>query len=631
MAEGMPLRSFRIGSFDVLPDRHELSANGQILRLEPKVMSVLCTLADAGNDVVPREAFLDRVWRDDDAADERLTRAISQLRKQIRDVDPEPYILTVPKRGYRLVPIVTRHPREADDPQNVPIKNQPLTEPIPHAWPSPVNSVPKPAPTTIAVLPFDDLDPTSADDHFAIGMTEEILNLLTKASNLRVAGRESSFAYSGKAGDVREIARSLNVAYLLQGSIRRDGDNVRVAVNLIHADDGFQIWANHYDGLLSHIFDVQDQIALSIVSELAGAMNVDFDWAVPGRSTSNQEAYSLFLQGRQLTHQLNGQTTIPMGIDLLNRAVSLDPQFAEAWSWLALAHHILPEFSATRTWSTHARLSRQASDRALAIDPTSSIGLLARALARTNDLKFAEAVPIYEKALSVDPHNVETMGGYGLMMMALGLPHVAEPYFEKIIEKDPLCGIYHTAYGGVLRINGKFEASEFYFRKSFELGFGPAAMGVVLAMSQRGEHARAKEFLMENFHALGPMERDELKSPLIRTVALKAFLERQPVAKWMVGKVLAARIGDIATQSTTPAVIRLLFMDRPDLFMRHVLQKPNPYVGFSVARVWEPTPESENLRAHPDFPEFARKIGMVDAWNECGWPSLIQDRTKFLA
>lgn len=603
--------TFRIGCIDVFSDRNELVAKGKTLRLEPKVMGVLCALADAGNEVVSREALLDQVWSDYNTADERLTRTISELRKLISEVDCKPYIQTIPKCGYRLIPIIEEDRESGSDPT--------------------VNLETFKSPQTIALLPFDDCNPSRVTDHFAEGVTEEILHLLTRVSNLKVIGRESAFAFKDEKTDVSVIAQTLNVAYLLQGSIQRDGDKVRVIVRLIQAKGGLQIWGDHYDGPLSHIFKMQDQIARSIVSELAGVLNVDYDWHVAGRSTSNSEAYSLFLQGRQLTHQLNGQTTIPMGIELLNRAVALDPNFAEAWSWLALAHHILPEFSVTSQWAKHARLSRESSDRALNIDPTSSIGLLARALTRTGDLKFDEAVPIFEKALSVDPHNVETMGGYALVMMALGLPHIAEPYFERIIEKDPLCGIYHTAYGGVLRINGKFDESEFYFRKSFELGFGPAAMGVVLAISQRGEHKKAKEFLMDNFHALGPIERNELRSPVIRAVALSAFIHNQPIAKWIVSKFLEKSLSDPALQPTTQSAVRLLFMDRPELFVRHILEKPNPYVGFSIARIWEPTPEAKNLRSHRDFPRLANKSGMVKAWEAIGWPTLIKKRAPFQA
>lgn len=554
--------------------------------IEPKVMQVLQTLANKHGAVVSRSDLIDSVWGMSGGADEGLTRAISLLRKAFGgDSD---YILTIPKRGYSL--------------------KAPLTKVYDND-----SLVASPPALSLAVLPFIDMSDDQGFDYLCDGMSEEIINELTHIPSLKVSGRTSSFSFKGKNQDIREIAHALSVAYVLEGSLRKDGDQLCITVQLIEGSSGFHVCSNTYKGECSELFSFQERIAGLVADKVSQALNITPIEKTRNQQNINAEAYRLFLRGKQLTHRLNGQNTIPTGIDYLRRAVAIDPQYSDALSWLALAHFILPEFSKTALWAEHIDKSWLAVEQALKINPGSSVALLVKAMHLTRKLEFDTALECYRRALELDPNNVETMAGMGLGLIAIGLYPQAKKYFERVIEIDPLCGLWHTTYGGVLLATGDFEAAEKSFLTSFNLGFGAAAFGVSQLMASRGEAQQAISFMHQHYHALGPVEAAELQSPLVRKLVLDAYLKQAPVAKTIVSYALTRRLSDKAAQPTAASLISFLFLHKPKLFLRSILEKPNPYLGYTIARIWEPTEASKSIRADPYFVEFIKQTKLVSA------------------
>ncbi len=590
---GELVEEFSIGQCRVIPARSVIARGDMRISLEPKVMAVLVSLHERKGEVVERITLLDEIWNDDEAADDSLTRAISLLRKAFSSLDTISYIETIPKKGYRLKPTRSNLDR----------------------------TLPAPAPQhSIAVLPFVDLSQEHNQGHFADGMTEEILNTLTHMPEVAVVGRTSSFAVDTKRNTAQRIGAALNVDYLLEGSLRKSDNRLRITARLVQSSDGHQLWSEIYDGEIRDIFDFQDRIARSISTELTKILGVATTTLPETRFTRNPDAYSLFLQGRELVHQLNGQTTIPSGIRFLEKAITVDPEFTDAYAWLALAHFILPEFSRTPTWQKHFNLSGQALDRALALDPSCSMALLVKALRTAHGGDFDKALTVYEQAVTLDPSNIETMAGFGLGLMSIGLHEQARPYWERIIEQDPLCGIWHTTYGGLLLSAGEFDKAEAAFRRSFELGFGAAAFGVSHRMAERGAADAAIEFMEENFDGLAPIEQAELRWSLVRRLVYQAYLKKKPLATKIVGTALKKRLNNRKAQPTAASVIGFLFLGDAESYMRNILEKPNSYIGYTVARIWEPTTESENIRMHRDFRAFAERLGLPRAWNRYGWP-----------
>ncbi len=599
-----PLSRMIIGQADVDFSTLSINGDGGQCKVEPKVMKVLRVLADSAGRVVERDTLVDLVWGTPYGSDQRLSRAISLLRKAFGDVDGKcDYIETIPKCGYRLIAPLKAMPTVVNAIQT----------------PARVTSL-KPSEPSIAVLPFVDMSEAQDQGYLSDGISEEIINVLAKVVGLKVTGRTSSFAFKERNIGISEIAQTLNVTHILEGSLRKCGNKLRITAQLIQASDGFHLFSKAYESELTEIFDLQDRTAYSIVNELCSLLKLPGEQGAQKIITKSAQAYELFLRGRQLVHQLNGQTTIPTGIEFLEKSTKSDPDFALAWSWLALAHFILPEFSRTPNWLKHLERSRNAVEKALSIDPDSSIGLLVKAMIYARDGRLDLALMAHKRALDVDPNNIETLAGMGLGLMAIGLYDQARPYFDRVIEQDPLSGVWHTTYGGLLLNNGEFEKAEASFKHSFDLGFGAAAFGVSHRMASKGQVDEAVMFMKRNFDGLGPIEKAELKSPLVRQLVYSAYIRKNKIAQALLTFALKGRLRNPEAQPTAASVIGFLFLNRPKEFMHNILEKPNPYIGYTIARIWEPTQESFNIRNHADFPEFAERMGLVKAWQQHGWP-----------
>ena len=593
--------SFTLGDLIVRPEALELESSAGISKVEYKVMALLAALAERLGEVWLRQDLLDRLWADDEIGDESLTRAVYQLRRALREEHGiDGLIKTVPKRGYRL---------EVESPSANATTQGPLSV-------APEGS--------IAVLPFVNMSADPEQEYFADGITEEILNALASVSNLRVTGRTSSFAFKGQNKDIREIAKALNVAYILEGSLRLDGNRIRITAQLIRALDGFHDWSETFEAVVGDVFEMQDKIAAAIVARLTKGLGLKLQPHKPTRLTDNSDAYAVFLQGRQLTHRLNGPDTLPRAIELLEQAIAIDPEFAQAWAWLALAHSLLPEFAPARNWRSNFVSARTAAEHSLSLDPQTTMAWHTLGNILTRELKCDEAVESFQKAYETAPDDPETLVGLAYAYSSIGLHEKAFPYVREAIAIDPLCAIWYGMLGGLELMRGEPEAAENALRRSFDLGYGPAAFTIALLIADREDPDQAIAFLDENFEGLGPVEKAEMKSPLVRRIIYDSFFRQNTIAKWIMSRSLAARCKNTNTQPTILNIMGFYFLDQPDKLMRYGLSKPNPYFGYVLGRCCELTQRGARIRTHPNFPQFAEKAGLVRAWGKYGWPECIE-------
>jgi len=338
----------------------------------------------------------------------------------------------------------------------------------------------KAPPNTIAVLPFLNLVKDEDGDYFSDGLAEELLNVLSKIKALRVAARTSAFSFKGKQTTIAEIGQILNVASVLEGSIRKSGKQLRISVQLVKVSDGYHLWSETYDRAMDDIFAVQDDIARSVVEEIrvrllgdkAGdSVSREIDsqvaQAVRGRS-HDPEAQRLMLLGRHFLDRTTREDTA-QAISYFEQALKIDPDYALGWAELGRAYSV----EAGRGWipvEDGFKRSREATLRALAIEPELAEGhaQLGRILA-THDWNLREAESSYRRALELAPGSSSVLDGASVLFYKLGRLEEAQELGEKVLQQDPLSAAYWHNLGLTYHAAGKLPESENAFRRALEL------------------------------------------------------------------------------------------------------------------------------------------------------------------
>jgi serine/threonine-protein kinase len=294
---------------------------------------------------------------------------------------------------------------------------------------------------SIAVLPFKSLSPDPNDEFFADGVTEEILNALAQIPRLRVAGRSSAFSFKGRNEDLRVVGARLGVATILEGTLRRTGDRLRLTAQLIDAGSGYQLWSERYDRVMEDVFDVQDEIARTIAERLKLSLTRSRDAIQP--PTRHVGAYELYLKGRALLYQRG--LSIPKAIDCFTEAVALDPTYAHAWAGLADGY-TTSGYSGLKPAADVMPRALESARRALSLDPELSEAHNALACATMlYERDYALAEREFQRALELNPQYPQARAWYGLFCLHWVGGRVREGRVEmsKLLEIDRLSGYAH--------------------------------------------------------------------------------------------------------------------------------------------------------------------------------------------
>ena len=296
---------------------------------------------------------------------------------------------------------------------------------------------------SIAVLPFTNMSADLESEFFADGMTEEIINALTQIGDLRVAARTSAFSFKGKQVDLRIVGERLNVKTVLEGSVRKAGNRVRIMAQLINLADGYHLWSERYDRELKDIFEVQDDISKAIADRLKVSLKSSQQPSAKA-GTSNPNAYQLYLQGRELLYR-RGPYNQP-ALQCFERAVELDPQYALPWSGLADARIALG-FQGYEQPNATMPQAKEAALRAVALDPMLGEGHSSLATVYLlYDWNWSKAEEEFLRALELSPRSVQNLGRYALLYLAgaRGRYDEAIAIAKRAVEIDPLSSYAHT-------------------------------------------------------------------------------------------------------------------------------------------------------------------------------------------
>ena len=484
---------FQLEGLLVAPLTGELSGPGGIVRLDPKVMDVLVLMAAQPRQVMLREELVTRLWGHAVVTDDAVTRCFYELRRNLAhaggDERYRDLIETVPKRGYRLnASVVPGLPAPAMPAADPPAPDQPapagarrpswkavgaaaaLVIAIGGAivfWKSTDKAeAPAPGVTThsIAVLPFLDMSERRDQHYLADGMTEEILNHLAQATNLRVIARTSSFALRDTKLDVQEIGKRLGVEYVLEGSVRRAGDQVRITAQLIDTSTNLHAWSQTYDRTLDDLFAVQDEIASSVATALQVELD---DGAARPAVQPSFEAYEQYLLGQTNYHR-RAPGDIERSIQYYRRAVEIEPRFARAWASLAGAYSLVDDESAGE--QKYRELQGAAARRAVELDPDLPVAQarLAQYYFQTGQRELGREH--FHKAVALDPNDPLVMGFSSTRALARGDLPAAVDIWRRLVELDPLSPMYRANLGNFLLAVGRTNEALVHLRAAVELG-----------------------------------------------------------------------------------------------------------------------------------------------------------------
>jgi serine/threonine protein kinase/Tfp pilus assembly protein PilF len=281
---------------------------------------------------------------------------------------------------------------------------------------------------SMAVLPFADMSPHKDQDYFCEGIAEELINGLARIENLRVASRTSSFQVAASGLDIREIGKQLGVSTVLEGSVRKAGEQLRITAQLVNVEDGYRLWTDRYDRAMKDVFAIQDEIAESIVDALRVTLSPKERRAMQQVATRNVEAYDFYLKGRKFFYQMTSRAT-EFSRQMYQRAIEIDPQYALAYAGIADCHSFLYTYSDARQENLDG--AAEASLKALELDPASAEAHASRGLALSVGGKHEEAEEEFKAAIALDQKLFEAHYFYGRDCLARGQYAMAAQLFEQ--------------------------------------------------------------------------------------------------------------------------------------------------------------------------------------------------------
>jgi len=466
---------------------------------------------------------------------------------------------------------------------------------------------------SVAVLPFVNMSSNPEQEYFSDGITEEIINALVKIPGLSVPARTSVFGFKGQQGDVRKIGEQLGVAHVLEGSIRSQGNQVRITAQLIKVDDGFHLWSETYDRKLDNIFVVQEEIASAIATVLTGELGLDVV-TVPNK-TRNMEAYDSYLQGRAYLHK-RGLDNLDRAVALFKRSTELDPEFAPAWAAMALTYTVMelnPELMA-QAIST--------AKHALSLDPDNVDALDALASSLRDSWQWAEAEPYFERAMTIDPQSSELLEDYAEFLGMVGR-------FDKYLSVaqtgyaiDPQLGPLADAYVNALMIHGRYttaieviEQWNMSVRPEHDLAWWSEPFWKMLPLMASGDNAGVIEMAknLDTRHLT-----TSVRNAVIELLENPENVQAREVLRATISTVTG---WDYDRDSLMSNWV-LVYTGNIDFIIDSAIAKGQRFSFGNFEEIWSPL--YKPFRQHPRFKEYLEVLNLPEYWDQAGWPDICQ-------
>jgi TolB-like protein/Flp pilus assembly protein TadD len=474
--------------------------------------------------------------------------------------------------------------------------------------PEEVTEISEPADTqkSIVVLPFVNMSSDPDQEYFSDGLSEELLNVLAQVKDLRVISRTSAFAFKGKDMDIPTIAAQLGVSHVLEGSVRKAGNDVRITAQLIEVATDSHLWSDAYNRNLENIFEIQEEISKAIAAELQVTLGTS---ANTGNPTDNLEAWQLFLRGRNL-YQNRGEAQLERSVSLLKQAVALDPGFAEAWANLAAAS-IVYGYGRDDDFEVYYRDGRQAALRAIEIDPNNGFAHAVLGLVNVGNLAWEDAMRELDRAIELNPNETNSLLWKGIALNGLGYVDQALAILLQAEQLDPVFTNLQNWLAITYENKGDFESARRCEQKILRLDpdFEQNDLGTYELYSGNldaaEQIARASEMKRTGSDLLAVALYSALRDPSRQDESLKILLENEDSA------------------DTTDELITYLWrLGETTKTLGKFRQLSNQGRGLHAANslgiLWNAYDRAG--LSDPALPAFFEEMGMADYWRKHGNP-----------
>jgi TolB-like protein/DNA-binding winged helix-turn-helix (wHTH) protein/Flp pilus assembly protein TadD len=620
----------RFATFEVDLRAGELRKQGKRVKLQGQPFQVLAILMQRPGDVVTREELRSQIWPQDTFVDfdNSLNTAINKLREGLGDSADNPrFVETLPRRGYRFIAPVTsvQTAIQIDDGRKSVDAHWRLRRLAPtvgilsfavlaatlfslnvlRVRDHLLGGSPGPRIQSLAVLPLTNLSGDPAQEYFSDGMTDALITDLAQMGSVKVISRTSSMRFRRTDKSLPEIARELNVDGIVEGTVQRSGDRVRITAQLIQGSSDKHLWANTYERDLRDVLALQDEVADAIANAIRVKVTTQDQITRDARRAVNPQAYEIYLTGLAYSRQQGGQSK-RTSLDYFNRAIQLDPQWAEPYAQLGRAYHWLAGFGEPELYPK----SKAALLNAIRLDDDLADAHAALAYVLFSfDWDWSGAEREYHRALQLNPNYSEAHYGYALLLMTAGRNDEAVSEIRHAAELDPLFASLRADVGRVYSCAGRHEEAIKQLRQATELNpdYDVPYTALGFAYLRKGMYSEA----VANMEKALALEKEDRYLPLHNVDLAYAYAAagRKNDARKMLVRLerQEANGRDLGEIGLYPIYFALGEKDRALTWMEQALKRKSEALLY--LRCW---PEFDRLRADSRFADLVRRVGIPE-------------------
>ena len=499
--------------------RRELCCAGEGIALEPQVFDLLLYLIENRDRVVGKDELFDKVWDGRIVSESTLTSRINAVRKAVKDTGKDQRLLrTVARKGFRFVGDV-----RAEQPAVAPAQS--AAHPLKDGEP-PRLALPALDRTAIAVLPFINMSGEAEQEYFSDGISEDIITALSKLRWFYVIARNSSFVYKGKSVHLKQIGEELGAAYVVEGSVRKDGERVRITAQLNDVATGSHVWAERYDRSLADVFAVQDEITQAIVAAIEPQLYAAENFRAQRKAPDSMDAWDLVMRALSHYWRVTRQDNM-VAQALLEKAIKIDPQYGQALGVLAASH----SFGAHMGWEEMAKAVPAAERAALAAihaDSEDAWAHYALASVYLFTRRFDDCLSEFELALKLNPSFSPARGYYGVALAYCGRWEEGDRAARQALRlspRDPFAAIYYGVASYSQFVGGNYEEAIGLAREGLRLR--PDFVGAHRVLTAAAAMADHRELAAKALEALRRVQPNVSLSWLASEMPFKHDVERE--------------------------------------------------------------------------------------------------------